>query len=131
MIDSLEGTGQADMKQKEKQLLNHFRKLSSEDARSLLSFAEFLAVRSLSAGPEESLQLNKIERPAEESVIAAIKRLSVSYPMLDKDRMLTETSALVAQHIMKGREANEVIDDLEQVFERHYATHHTTQSEEY
>lgn len=111
------------MKRQEKQLLNHFRKLSAEDSKTLLSFAEFLASRSVPARSEESLTVNKIERPAEESVIAAIKRLSASYPMLDKDKMLTETSALMAQHIVQGRAANEVVDELEQVFERHYATY--------
>lgn len=108
------------MKQTEKQLLNHFRKLSGQDAQSLLSFAEFLAARSQPGKEAESLTLNKIERPAEETVIAAIKRLSASYPMLDKDRMLTETSALMAQHVVQGRSAMEVIDELELVFERHY-----------
>jgi len=111
------------MKQSEQKLLNHFRKLSAEDARALSSFAEFLAARSEPAGSRESLTVNKIERPVEESVIAAIKRLSASYPMLDKDKMLTETSALMAQHIVQGRVANEVIDELEQIFERHYDAH--------
>jgi len=108
------------MKRQEKQLLNHFRKLATQDAHSLLSFAEFLAARSQPAVAEESLVVNKIDRPTEESVIAAIKRLSASYPMLDKDKMLTETSSLMAQHIVQGKKASEVIDELELVFERHY-----------
>lgn len=108
------------MNQREKQLLKHFRKLSTQDAHSLLSFAEFLAARSQPETDIESLTVNRIERPAEETVIAAIKRLSASYPMLDKDKMLTETSSLVAQHLVQGRAANEVIDELEQVFERYY-----------
>lgn len=111
------------MKQQLKQLLKHYRNLSAEDARTLLSFAEFLAARSAPPESKEFLTLNKIERPAEESVIAAIKRLSASYPMLDKDKMLTETSALMAQHIMQGKVANEVIDELELTFERHYAVY--------
>lgn len=107
------------MKQTEKKLLNFFRQLATEDAHSLLSYAEFLAARRV---PEatEPLAVKHIERPAEESVIAAIKRLSASYPMLDKDKMLTETSSLMAQHIVQGRAADEVIDELELVFERHY-----------
>jgi hypothetical protein len=40
--------------------------------------------------------------------------------MLDKAKMLNETSALMAQHIMQGRDAEEVIDELEQVFATHY-----------
>lgn len=108
------------MKQSEKKLLNFFRKLSRQDEQTLLSFAEFLAARSQAGVDPDSLTLNKIERPAEESVIAAIKRLSASYPMLDKDKMLTETSSLMTQHVVQGRLAKEVIDELEQLFDRHY-----------
>ena len=108
------------MKQSEKKLLKYFRQLSRQDEQSLLSFAEFLAARSQQEVDPESLKVNKIERPAEESVIAAIKRLSTSYPMLDKDKMLTETSSLMTQHVVQGRQAKEVIDELEQLFDRYY-----------
>ena len=108
------------MKQSEKKLLNFFRKLSKTDADTLLSFAEFLAERSQPDSETEQLVVDKIERPEEESVIAAIKRLSISYPMLDKDAMLTETSSLMTQHVIQGRAAQEVIDELEVLFERHY-----------
>lgn len=40
--------------------------------------------------------------------------------MLNKDKLLHETTSLVTEHMMKGRDANEVIDELEAVFERHY-----------
>jgi hypothetical protein len=40
--------------------------------------------------------------------------------MLDKAKLLNETSALMAQHVMQGRPAEEVIDELEIVFEMHY-----------
>lgn len=108
------------MKRSEKKLLEFFRKLSPQDGQSLLSFAEFLAARSHPVLDPEILNVKKIERPAEESVIAAIKRLSASYPMLDKDKMLTETSSLMTQHVVQGRAAIEIIDELELVFERHY-----------
>lgn len=108
------------MKQDEKHLLKHYRLLCAEDAQTLLSFAEFLAARNPPVSPSESLTVKPIERPVEESVIAAIRRLSATYPMLDKDKMLSETSALMAQHVVQGRSANEVIDELEQVFVRYY-----------
>ncbi|MDH5444832.1 MAG: Crp/Fnr family transcriptional regulator [Gammaproteobacteria bacterium] len=108
------------MKQSEKKLLEYFRKLSTQDAQNLLSFAEFLAAKSLLEPDPETLTVNKIERPTDESVIAAIKRLSASYPMLDKGKMLTETSSLMTQHVIQGRSAIEVIDELELVFERYY-----------
>ena len=60
------------------------------------------------------------QAPTEESVIAAVKRLSATYPMLNKDSMLHETSALVAQHLIHGRHATEVIDELEMIFLQRY-----------
>ena len=61
-----------------------------------------------------------IPRPSGESVVAAVKRLSKTYPMIDKNEILAETSDLVSQHIIQKRESGSVIDDLEIVFERHY-----------
>ena len=40
--------------------------------------------------------------------------------MLDKAELLNETSVLMTQHIMQGRPADEVIDELEHVFLNHY-----------
>jgi hypothetical protein len=40
--------------------------------------------------------------------------------MLNKDTMLHETSALVAQHLIQGRDAMEVIDELEEIFRQRY-----------
>ena len=34
--------------------------------------------------------------------------------------MLAEVSGLMAEHVMKGKAAVEVIDELEVVFEQHY-----------
>jgi hypothetical protein len=53
-------------------------------------------------------------------VIKAIKRLKASYSMLSADALLQPTSDLVAAHMIKGRPANEVIDELEQVFAAQY-----------
>jgi len=53
-------------------------------------------------------------------VIAAIKRLKKTYPMLDTDIMLNDTSALMGQHILKGREAPKVIDELQSIFQAEY-----------
>jgi hypothetical protein len=53
-------------------------------------------------------------------VVAALKRLAQTYPMLDKTEMLGATSDLVARHILEGTEAREVIDRLEQIFSARY-----------
>ena len=103
------------MKKSEKQLLNLYRSLPKEARHTLLDFARFLVERY----PPEVVTVAEplgIPRPSEESVIAAVKRLSATYPMLNKDTMLHETSALVAQHLIQGREATEVIDELEIIF---------------
>jgi hypothetical protein len=115
------------------QLLGWFEKLSAEDRRSLVDFAQFLAQRAGSTPllnpvvapvkePEPLPEPKAIERPESEKVVAAIKRLSQTYFMLDKTRMLGHTSGLMTQHIMAGRDAVEVIDELEQVFRKEYET---------
>jgi len=40
--------------------------------------------------------------------------------MLDRGRLLHETSNHVGQHIMHGKPAAEVMDELEAMFQRHY-----------
>lgn len=110
-------------KQSEKQLCDWFRVLSTQDQASLLRFAEFLAASSAQAGdslPAHFPEPNIIERPAEESVIDAIKRLRASYAMLNPDTLLHQTSDLMAEHILKGREAALVIDELERLFAEAY-----------
>jgi hypothetical protein len=104
----------------EKKLLEVFRALSGEQQQSLLDFAAFLASRTPlveSAVLQEPLP---IPRPENETLIKAIKRLGATYPMLDRSKLLHETSAFVTQHVMHGRPAEEMIDELELVFQRHY-----------
>ncbi len=107
------------MNKSEKQLLNLYRDLPQAARTNLLDFAAFLAER-YSTQVHVAAEPLDIPRPAEESVIAAVKRLSATYPMLNKDTMLHETSALVAQHLVQGRDAREVIDELEEIFRQRY-----------
>lgn len=107
------------MTERERRLLRFFVALSEADQEILLAFAEFLTTRrkhSSAPVPEPC----PLPRPAEESVVGAIKRLAASYPMLDRSAMLNETSSLMAQHVLQGRPASAVIDELEQVFRSHY-----------
>lgn len=109
------------MNKREKKVLSLWQQLSDSDQDSVQEFSEFLLQRNggkvIEDIPSEPLN---IERPVEESVIAAIKRLSATFPMINKDNMLNETSSLVSQHIVQGRDAVEVIDELEIIFHRHY-----------
>lgn len=93
--------------------------LDRDGRRVLLEFAEFLRTRhARPAPPAHPLDL---PRPAEESVIAALKRLRATYPMLDSAPLLDAATTLVTAHVLHGRGADEVIDELEALFGRAYA----------
>lgn len=105
----------------EKRLRELYRELSDQDQATLLRFAEFLASSVVQEEvPTEFPVPETIARPQEESVVKAIKRLTATYPMVDRDRLLNETSSLMSAHVLQGRAAQEVIDDLEALFARHY-----------
>ncbi len=107
-------------------ILSVLEQLSATDREAVRSFAEFLAQRtggqSQRSAPVPAVvpAPEAIPRPADEKVVAAVKRLSKTYFMLDKTRMLGVTSELMTQHMVQGRDAAEVIDELERVFETHY-----------
>ncbi len=113
----------------EKRLTGILRKLPVAQAGMLLEFAEFLLERHGAAGharrkhqpsPLEIPAPVEIPRPAEETVVKAVKRLRATYPMLDARKLLNQTSDLMTQHIVQGREAIEVIEELEILFRSHY-----------
>ncbi len=111
-------------KASEKRLRDILRRLPESQAQMLIEFAEFLEARhaqpGATTGLPETATPQPIPRPEQESVVKAIKRLAATYPMLDRSKMLNETSSLMTQHVMQGREAVEVIDELEVMFRRHY-----------
>ena len=55
--------------------------------------------------------------------MAALKRLRRVYAMLDRGVLLHEASALMSAHVLQGRPAVDVIDELEALFARHYAAY--------
>jgi hypothetical protein len=105
------------MTKDERRLLAVYEGLPEAARAQLLDFAEFLASRNAHrpVAPPKA-----IARPENETVIGAVKRLSATYHMVDRDKILHETSALVSAHILQGRAAADVIDELESVFRRHY-----------
>ncbi|OGA51395.1 MAG: hypothetical protein A3G24_19255 [Betaproteobacteria bacterium RIFCSPLOWO2_12_FULL_62_13] len=108
------------MKGEAKKLLELFGTLAPAQQETLMAFAEFLVAREergIAAAPAQPLP---IERPAQETVVMAIRRLVCTYPMLDRRRLMADTSRFVAEHALEGRAAQEVIDELEAVFARHY-----------
>ena len=110
----------------QQRLLKLYRQLSPSDRESLLSYVEFLHSREAGGNeqdeaPEEQLP-EDIPRPESETVVAAMRRLSQTFYMIDKSELLHEASELMTAHLMQGRPAAEVIDELEIVFRRHYAS---------
>lgn len=109
----------------EQKLLKLYRALADDDRHGLIAFAEFLEQRRVQAGHEAGdapmmVEPQEIPRPDTETVIAAIRRLVATYPMLNRDELLHETSELMTAHVMQGRTADAVIDELEVVFRRKY-----------
>jgi len=95
-----------------------FGRLPSAQQEMVLEFAEYLLERHGEDAPPQEPQW--IERPEDESVIGAIKRLRLTYPMLDPSVLLPQTSELMSQHLTGGREAEEIIDELERMFRSHF-----------
>lgn len=101
-----------------------FDGLDQQGRDSLLDYAQFLTSkipqRETELEQHIKLQPKHQPRPAEESVLSAIKRLRTSYFMIDTDNMINETSSLMTQFMLQGRPAEEVIDDLEKLFNENY-----------
>lgn len=108
---------------RQRELLDLFGKLSDVNRQSLLSYAAFLQQGQGGSDmepvpvPHEPLD---IARPPQESVVAAIRRLAGTYPMLNRDELLHQASNLMSAHVLQGRGAPEVIDDLQALFEQAY-----------
>jgi hypothetical protein len=111
----------------QRELLALFKQLNAQGRESLLDYARFLAQQkggqSEADSPAPALEPLGLPRPEEETVVAAIRRLSQNYPMLNKDELLHQASALMSAHVLQGRSAKEVIDELEQLFMEAYGNH--------
>jgi hypothetical protein len=110
-------------------LLGLCERLSASDLETLTRFAGFLlsehgvAAAAQATGAPAPVPIpepESIPRPDTETVVTAVKRLSKTYFMLDKKKMLGVTSDLMTQHIVQGRDASDVIDELEATFRQHY-----------
>lgn len=106
------------------QLQRLFSGLAEPDRHALIRYAEFLSAN----GPEDELPAVKedpveLPRPEEEKVIYAIRRLAQTYPMLNHDRLLRQSADLMSAHLVNGRPASDVIDELEAMFLTHYQSY--------
>lgn len=107
------------MKKKKENIESIYNILNPDDQKKLLDFAEFLLSRSDSNLREIQSPL-AISKPEDEKVIPAIKRLTKQYFMLDKMKLFPLTSQLMSEHLMKGRDSKEVIEELETIFREKY-----------
>ena len=101
--------------------------LTNAEVASLLDFARYLRDRRPVA-PAPVPEIMDISRPEHESVINAIRRLTQTYPMLNRDTLFNEASGLMARHMMHGETSEDTIDRLEALFKSRYATWQTESS---
>ncbi len=109
-------------------LVTYYLAIPAAQRQSLLDYAAYLADKAGQALPAVAMTPVAIPRPAQESVVSAIRRLSMTYPMLEKKALLHEASALMAEHVLHGRVATDVIDELEELFKQRYERHCTGDS---
>ena len=107
------------MKRDPKTLLDIFNTLDENQQQSLLDYAEFLQSKANIQRRQVSEPI-AIPRPENETVVGAIKRLKQSYPMIDSMEVFAVASNLMTDHMVKGRDAEEVISQIEALFEDTY-----------
>lgn len=101
------------------ELIDLYESMDDERKQSLSDFADFLYAK---AEPivKEIPSPEDIPRPQEETVVGAIKRLKITYHMVESMTVFSAASSLMTEHMVKGREVTEVIDDMENLFEDAY-----------
>ena len=104
------------MKASAQSIASIFDDLPEKDQTTLFEFAEFLKSR-VSEPASKITEPLGIVRPDDESVVAAIKRLKQNYPMISQKVLLNEISEFMMQHMMQGKLAKDVIDEMEILFE--------------
>lgn len=108
------------MSRNTKSLIEIFESLDTERQASLFDFAEFLQSKG-NLIVKEIAEPIEMPRPDEETVVGAIRRLKQTYPMIDSMKVFSSASELMTDHMVKGRDAEEVIDEMEKIFEDFYS----------
>jgi hypothetical protein len=107
------------MKRDTKALVDLFNALDEDRQASLFDYAEFLQSKG-GAVKRDIGEPVEIAKPDNETVVGAIKRLKQTYPMIDSMAVFAVASDLMADHMVKGRDAEEVINEIEALFETTY-----------
>ncbi len=100
-------------------LIELYESMDDERKRSLCDFADFLYAK---ADPvsKEIPSPDHVARPQEETVLGAVKRLKITYHMIESMTVFSAASELMTEHMVKGRDVVEVIDEMEILFETAY-----------
>ena len=107
------------MKRDLKALADLFNTLDKDRQQSLFDYAEFLQSKGGLVKQEISDPV-EIPKPEDETVVGAIKRMKQSYPMIESMEVFAVASNLMTDHMVKGRDAEEVINEIEALFEETY-----------
>lgn len=102
-----------------KELIDLYEAMDDERKLSLCDFADFLYAK---AGPvvKEIPPPEEVPRPEQETVVGAVKRLKIKYHMVESMTVFSAASSLMTDHMVKGRDVAEVIDEMEVLFEEAY-----------
>lgn len=106
--------GDRGLAKERKRLMTMFERLDPGRRATLSAFAEFLHAQLPPAAPIAAPR--PISRPDEESVVAAIRRLRETYPAVDTKQLFDDVADCMSGHLLRGRPAAEVIDELETLF---------------
>ncbi len=100
-------------------LTDLYEAMDDQRKQSLSDFADFLYAQ---ADPisKEVPQPENISRPETETVVGAIKRLKLTYPMIGSMKVFSAASSLMTEHMVNGRNVIEIIDEMEVLFVNAY-----------
>jgi hypothetical protein len=100
-------------------LIDLYEVMDDERKRSLSDYTDFLyaqadPINKVIPSPDDS------PRPEEETVVGAVKRLKIKYHMIESMVVFSRASELMTDHMVKGRDVIEVIDEMEVLFDDAY-----------
>ena len=96
-------------------LIDLYEAMDDNRKKSLSDFADFLYAQAEPIS-KEILPPDDVPRPEQETVVGAVKRLKIKYHMVDSMSVFSAASALMTDHMVKGRDVVEVIDEMEILF---------------
>lgn len=100
-------------------LIDLYQSMDDERKRSLCDFADFLYAQAEPISKEIPAP-EDVPRPQQETVVGAVKRLKIKYHMVESMTVFSAASTLMTDHMVKGRDVIEVIDEMDALFEDAY-----------